>query len=108
MNAADLDTRLLRSFVAVAEELHFGRAARRLHISQPPLSVHIQRLEELLGARLFERSRRSVELTAAGTFFLSRARYLIAEGERTRAEVARIARGEAQVLTLGYAATATH
>lgn len=105
---SELDPRLLRSFVAVAEELHFGRAARRLHISQPPLSVQIKKLEESLGARLFERDRRHVALTEAGAFLLPRARHLLAEAERSASEVLRIARGEAGVLAVGYTPTATY
>lgn len=92
----------------MAEELHFGRAARRLHLSQPPLSLQIQRLEEDLGTALFERSRRHVALTEAGQVLLGRARHLLAEAERAAQEVSRVARGEAGVLTLGYAATASH
>lgn len=103
-----METRLLRSFVAVAEELHFGRAARRLHLSQPPLSLQIRKLEAELGAVLFARSRRHVALTEAGQVLLARARYLLAESERAAAEVARVARGEAGVLTIGYTATASH
>jgi DNA-binding transcriptional LysR family regulator len=108
MSAADaLEPRLLRSFVAVAEALHFGRAAKRLHISQPPLSVQIRTLEERLGARLFERDRRGVALTEAGAFLLQRARYHLDEAERSCLETARIARGEAGVLSVGYTPTAT-
>lgn len=103
-----MEHKLLRSFVAVAEELHFGRAAQRLHLSQPPLSLQIQRLEEDLGTALFERSRRHVALTEAGQVLLGRARHLLAEAERAVQEVARVARGEAGSLTLGYAATASH
>jgi len=108
MTASALDERLLRSFLAVAEELHFGRAARRVHLSQPQLSVHVQKLEAALGAQLFERSRRQVALSEAGAFLLPRARGLLAEGERTAREVHRIATGEAGVLSIGYAATASH
>jgi DNA-binding transcriptional LysR family regulator len=103
-----MDLRLLRSFVAVAEELHFGRAARRLGLSQPPLSVQIRRLEEELGARLFERDRRHVALTDAGQLLLGRARHLLGEAERARVEVARAARGEGGTLTIGYTPTATY
>lgn len=109
MNAEDdLEPRLLRSFVAVAEELHFGRAARRLHISQPPLSMQIRKLEELVGARLFERDRRTVALTEAGGFLLDRARHLLGESARACAEARRIGKGESGVLAIGYTATATY
>jgi DNA-binding transcriptional LysR family regulator len=103
-----MDPRLLRSFVAVAEELHFGRAALRLHLSQPPLSVHVKRLESQLGVRLFERTKRRVTLTAAGAELLERARRILDESARAVADVQRVARGEAGLLTLGYTSTATH
>ena len=109
MNALDaMEPRLLRSFVAVAEELHFGRAAARLHISQPPLSVQIRTFEERLGVRLFERDRRHVALTEAGAFMLERARHFLAEAGRLRAEAGHIARGETGILSVGYTATATY
>jgi DNA-binding transcriptional LysR family regulator len=103
-----MEPRLLRSFVAVAEELHFGRAARRLHISQPPLSAQIRTLEERLAARLFERDRRHVALTEAGRFLLDRARHLLGEAERSAREVQRIALGESGALAIGYTPTATY
>jgi DNA-binding transcriptional LysR family regulator len=103
-----LEPRLLRSFVTVAEELHFGRAAARLHISQPPLSAQIKKLETELGVVLLERDRRHVALTEAGRFLLARARHLLAEAERSCVEAGRIARGEAGVLTVGYTSTATY
>lgn len=103
-----LDLRLLRSFVAVAEELHFGRAATRLHIAQPPLSVQIRKLEDAVGTRLFERDRRRVALTEAGEFLLDRARQMLRESERARAETLRVARGEGGVLRIGYTPTATY
>jgi DNA-binding transcriptional LysR family regulator len=78
----DLDLRLVRYFVVVADELHFGRAAARLHISQPALSKQIRRLEAELGSRLLARDSRHVELTPDGSRFLRDARVLIAHAAR--------------------------
>lgn len=102
-----MDLRRLKQFVAVAEELHFGRAAAKLGLTQPPLSMAIRGLERELGVRLFERTRRSVALTPAGAVFLDEARALLARAA-SAADLARAAhRGEVGRLVVGYlAATA--
>jgi DNA-binding transcriptional LysR family regulator len=81
---APLSLKLLRSFVAVADDLHFGRAARRLGLTQPPLSHHIQALEVEVGVKLFDRTRRRVALTAAGRLLHQEARGLLAHANRVR------------------------
>ena len=100
-----MNLRHLQYFVVVAEELHFGRAAERLHIAQPPLSQMIRRLEAELDVKLLYRNRRSVELTAAGRAFLPHARVALAEIERAREAVERASRGEIGQLVLGMVPT---
>ena len=95
------DFRQLSYFVSVAEELHFGRAAGRLFISQPALSQAIAGLERALGVQLLVRSRQSVELTDAGAELLARARGLLADREEAVDDVRRVAHGEAGVLRVG-------
>ena len=99
---APIELRQLRYFVAVAEELHFGRAAERLHMSQSPLSRAIRELERDLGVVLFVRTTRRVELTAAGSVLLERARRALVEIDGAIAEVQRSLRLDETVLRLGY------
>jgi DNA-binding transcriptional LysR family regulator len=101
-----LEFRALRYFVAVAEELHFTRAAERLYIAQPALSEQIRRLESELGVELFRRTTRKVELTAAGEAFLSRARRILTEADEALAEASRAARGETGSIRVATGATA--
>ncbi|MDB5947157.1 MAG: transcriptional regulator, LysR family, partial [Ramlibacter sp.] len=81
MSEPVVDLRLWRQFVAVAEALHFGRAALALHMTQPPLTQAIAQLERLLGVRLFDRTKRSVQLTAAGAALLPAVRDLLARAQ---------------------------
>ena len=100
---ADLEFRQLEYFVAVAEELHFGRAAARTFISQPALSQSIAGLERTLDVKLFARTRQNVELTDAGAELLHHARGMLADREVAVAGVRRVDRGEAGVLRVGVA-----
>ena len=97
-----MEIRHLRYFVAVAEELHFGRAAQRLHIQQPPLSRQIQDLETELGFPLFDRSRRRVELTPAGTALLGRARQVFDALDVAIHDARSASEGESGRLVVGY------
>lgn len=98
----------LTGFVAVAEELHFGRAAERLRMTQPPLSRQMQQLEKDLGVRLFDRSGRAVRLTPAGRSFLQDARRLLQEAESAALSVRRVSGGEAGIVRVGFTATSAH
>jgi LysR family transcriptional regulator, benzoate and cis,cis-muconate-responsive activator of ben and cat genes len=106
MNLPEL--RLIRYFVAVAEELHFGRAAARLHVAQPGLSQQIQSLERRLGVRLLERTSRQVRLTAAGSLLLTEGRRLLADAERAVDRVQRTGRGEVGRVTVAAIGSATY
>ncbi|WPO99596.1 LysR substrate-binding domain-containing protein [Pseudomonas sp. HR96] len=101
-----MELRHLRYFIAVAEELHFGRAAEMLGISQPPLSQQIQALEQELGARLFERTNRRVALSEAGRLFLEEARLVLAQVDKA-ADVARRAQlGQLGEMKIGFTTSA--
>lgn len=97
-----LVSRSLLAFIAVAEELHFGRAAQRLHMTQPPLSQQIRELEKAVGAVLLLRTTRSVQLTPAGRLMLERARQLVADADRAVHSARQLASGEVGSLTLGF------
>lgn len=97
-----IETRLLRQFIAVAEELHFNRAAERLHMAQPPLSQAIRRLEAEIGSPLFERNNRTVSLTPAGAAFLETARRTLASLEEGVAHTRRVSQGIEGHLTLTF------
>jgi DNA-binding transcriptional LysR family regulator len=101
-----MELRYLRCFVAVAEELNFTRAAERLHMAQPPLSMQIRKLEGELGVALFTRSKRHVAMTDAGQVFLGEARQLLAMAERAAAEARWAAAGTAGRLAIGFVGSA--
>ena len=97
-----IELRHLRYFLAVAETLHFSRAAKRLGIAQPPLSQQIRRLEQLLGHALFERTTRGVTLTLAGQLLAKRAQSTMEKVDEDLAQVRRLGRGEEGTLTVGF------
>ena len=105
MKEPAIELRLWRQFVAVAETLHFGRAAARLHMTQPPLTQAIAQLERLLGVRLFDRTRRSVQLTEAGQALLPQAVALLERARALPAVARSAAEGEAGHLRLGFVST---
>jgi DNA-binding transcriptional LysR family regulator len=98
----DIELRHLRYFLAVAETLHFGRAAKKLGMAQPPLSQQIRRLEEMLGTPLFERTTRGVALTAAGAMLRERAQSTMTRLEDDLEQTRRVARGEEGRLTVSF------
>lgn len=102
-----MNFRQLTYFVAVAEELHFGRAAERLDMAQPPLSRQIKQLEEELGAVLFNRGRSAITLTQAGERLLARGKSILAQMEDTRLEVRRLGQGAEGRLRIGFVGSAT-
>jgi DNA-binding transcriptional LysR family regulator len=103
-----MDRRHLQYYVALAEELHFGRAALRLGIATPTLSVQIQQIERRLGTPLFDRSRREVTLTSAGAIFLAEARNVLRQFEQAEAVGRRAGRGEIGRIEIGYVGSAVH
>jgi DNA-binding transcriptional LysR family regulator len=103
-----MELRHLKYFVAVAEELHFGKAAKKLHIAQPPLSQQIMNLEEELGIKLFDRSRRNIQMTAAGSHFLNNARQILLQVEQAVETARRIHNGKAGRLAVGFVGSVIH
>jgi len=103
-----MELRHLRYFIAVAEELHFGRAAERLHMAQPPLSHQIQKLEAELEVQLFHRTKRSVQLTDAGLVFLEEAHLTLTQAERAVVSARRANRGEIGRLVIGFVSSAMY
>jgi len=103
-----MELRTLRYFVTLAEELHFGRAARRLAITQPPLSLAIRALEQELGVQLFARTRRQVELTHAGAAFREEAAAILARADEARRLAQAADRGQVGRLVIGFMSASTY
>jgi DNA-binding transcriptional LysR family regulator len=103
-----VELRHLRYFIAVAEELHFRRAAERLWIAQPPLSQQIKQLENEVGVLLLRRTKRKVELTEAGQVFLAEARRAVAQADHAAESARRAGRGEIGHLTVGFVGSSTY
>src|SRR5688572_13170012 len=104
--AARMELRHLRYVVTLAETLHFGRAAERLHLSQPPLSHQVRQLEEELRIKLFHRTKRQVQLTEAGRMFVQEARVILAQAAHASNLASRMTRGQVGQLTVGVAGPA--
>lgn len=107
-SSSTLELRHLRYFLATAEELNYGRAAERLRIAQPGLSQQIKNLEEIVGTPLFDRTRRSVQLTLAGELFEQEARKAIAQAEMALLAARRAGRGEVGRIAIGYVGSAAY
>jgi DNA-binding transcriptional LysR family regulator len=103
-----MELRHLRYFMAVAEELHFGRAAERLHMAQPPLSQQIRQLEEELGFSLFHRTKRHVQLTEAGSLFLEGCHKIFEQLDQTIQSGLQASRGEIGKLAIGFVSSAAY
>lgn len=103
-----MELRQLRYFLAVAEELHFGRAAEKLHMSQPPLTVQIRRLEKELGSELFDRSTRRVALTPMGESFQKRVKAVLDDLEDAVAEINDVGSGRRGRLRVGFVSSASY
>lgn len=103
-----MELRHLRYFIAVAEELHFGRAAERLHVAQPPLSQQIRALEDELGVQLFRRTSRRVELTGEGRLFLDHARLVMMHAQRATEAAKAASRGEAGRISIGFVTSSVY
>jgi DNA-binding transcriptional LysR family regulator len=103
-----IELRHLRYFIAVAEELHFGHAAERLHMAQPPLSQQIRQLEAQLGFQLFYRTKRSVQLTEAGHVFLADCRKLLKQLDQAIETGRQVSRGESGQLVIGFVSSAAY
>ena len=103
-----MELRQLRYFLVVADELHFGSAAERLHITQPPLTVAVRRLERELGVQLFDRTTRRVTLTAAGQAFRERIQAAVAELDDAAGDVADVAAGRSGKIRVGFVSSASY
>lgn len=103
-----MELRQLRYFLVVADELHFGRAAERLHLTQPPLTVAVRRLERELGVQLFNRTTRRVTLTAAGQAFKARVQAAVSDLDDAAGDVADVAAGKSGKIRVGFVSSASY